>query len=540
MSEVTVSDAEYGVIEALNRVTSGTANPEQWLIDVLGGRRSSTGVRVNTWSTLAIPTVWNSVKRIGGHVGMLPMTVKRRVGEGSEPADNHPGTRLLQRKPNHLQVPMTFRETLTLHALLEGNGRAWINRNALGQPIELVILKPEQTFGWMIEGEKYHSTWVPPEGYPPNASLAERYASIRRNEGWQITIPDRDVLHICGMSYDGLWGIPLIQLMKDTFGLEIAGRDSAGHSFRNNGRPGLLLEAPRTVFRTEKEANEFMDNFNKAHQGVDNQGRTALLREGMTAHVMPLSGADAQFLESREFSREDIALIFGTEAVMGDASSVYKGITEQNAAYIQNCLNPWFEKWEQECNRKLLSQTQFDADSHFFHIDASNMLRGDSQSLAAYTASLRTQGVISGNEARRMHGLNPVPELSDDYANPAIATPEEQEAEEEPQEEPEQQDNQAAARLMVSAQLRFEQRRIREGARVDGNFLNWCEQFYRKFQAKLEGKAAAIGWDTERAAEHCRKSQDMILDAAGHVTPDGLAKAIDELTANWTDRIEEF
>ena len=541
MHDVVVSDIERGVVRALNSVTSGIANPEQWLIDVLGGRTSSTGVRVNTWSTLSIPTVWNSVKRISGHVGMLPMYVKRVVGEGSEKVDNHPGTRVLQRRPNHLQTPMTFRETLTLHALLEGNGRAWINRNALGQPIELIPLTPEQTFGWMIDGEKYHSTWIPPDHYPDNASLQDRYAAMRRNEGWQILIPDADVLHVPGLSYDGLWGIPLIQLMKDTFGLDLAGRDSAGHSFRNNGRPGLLLEAPRGLFRTEKEANEFMANFNEAHEGVDNAGRTGLLREGMKAHVMPLSSADAQFLESREFSREDIALIFGTESVLGDASNVYKGITEQNAAYIQNCLNPWFEKWEQECNRKLLSQTQFEASSHFFHIDASNMLRGDSQSLAAYTASLRTQGIINGNEARKMHGLNPVPELSDDYSNPAISTPED-EPENEPQEEPEEEmeAENRAAKMMVLAQLNFEQRRIREGARADGNFLNWCESFYRKFQAKLESKSHAIGWDPERAVKHCQESQSRILDVAGKVTPDGLAAAIDELTENWSQRIEEF
>ena len=537
------SETEMRVVDALNMATSGVANPEQWLIDALTASKSSSGVRVNTWSSLSIPTLWNSVSRIAGHVGMLPMEVRRRIPGGSEPTTGMSAAKVMQIRPNHLQTAMVFRETMTLHALLEGNGRAWINRNSLGQPVELIILKPSDTFGWMVDGEKYHSTWIAPDGYPDNASLQERYTAMRRGEGWQILIPDQDVLHIPGLSYDGLWGMSIIQVMKDVLGLDIAGRESSGHSFRNNGRPGLLLEAPRGVFRTEKEATEFMHNFNKAHVGVDNAGRTGLLRDGMKAHIMPLSSADAQFLESRAFSREDVALIFGTEAVLGDPSNVYKGITEQNAAYVQNCLNKWLEKWEQECNRKLLPVASQTSGTHFFSIDATMLLRGDSRSLAEYTASLRTQGIISGNEARRMHGLNPVPELEDDYANPAISTGPEPDTTEEPQQESEDSspvvsDN--AARIMFMGQMAYESRRIREGARADGNFITFCEVFYRKHQPKLERKLVSIGADPARAKAYCKRSMDLILDITGKITSDALPESMDALLDTWNDRIGEL
>ena len=281
-------------------------------------------------------------------------------------------------------------------------------------------------------------------------------------------------------------------------GIDQAGRDSLGYSFSNNGRPGMLLEAPRGLFRSEKEKQEFMDRINAKHEGVEASGRTMLLSEGIKATVMPQSASDAQFLESRGFSREDIAMLFGTQNMIGEGKAVYKDLTQRFTAYVQNCLNKWFERWEQECRRKLLSEREKRAGGYKYEIDPSQFLKGDPTTLAGYTASMRSQGIMSGNEARQLHGLNPVDGL-DTYENPNISVSVGASAEQVDQASSESDgdsdDNSGAVamRRNFATLIEHEQRRLNAAAGSKGNFIAWAERFYQKFRDRLYDVCEAVG-----------------------------------------------
>lgn len=401
---------ENEVMQALNTLTSGVTDPEQWLFDALGGHKSKSGVSVTSTTALGLPAVWSAVQRIAGHIGILPLELRSGTEQDSELVTNNQAYRVLNKKPNELQTPMVFRETMQLHTLLEGNGRAYIARDNIGRPTELLILWPDSTYTVMIDGEKWHCVYIDPD-YESTPLPYGNPASPNDSRGTLYRIPDRDVLHIPGLSYNGLWGMRLLDYLKDIFGLDKAGQDTVSYSFANQGRPSLLIEVPKTMLRRQGEAEMFLQQFNVAHQGIDQAGRTGLLREGMKATTIPISSADSQHLENRKFSRDDIALIFGTELVMGEASSQYKNLTERTTAYIQHCLAKWFHKWEEECNRKMLPPSA--VDNLFFRFNASALLKGDPNSTATYTSSLRTQDIITVNEARAMHNLNPMEETEE-------------------------------------------------------------------------------------------------------------------------------
>ncbi len=301
--------------------SSGVTNPQPWLVDYFGGATSASGVKVSVESALALPAVWSSVNVIAGHMGQIPMEVRRRVPGGSEVAPNVPAHKLLNVAPNDVQSAFTFRQTLQAHALLWGNGRALILRNAVGQPVELIILQPSNTYTVMVDGEKWHCTYFEPN-YIEDGSVPN-YDNPRDPRTSTYKFPDRDVLHIPGLGWNGLWGYKLLSVAKNVFGLDDAGIQSAAYMFRNNGRPNLILEAPRGTLTTYKEAEEFLTWFRHAHEGIDNTAKTGLLREGITAKPLPMDAADAQYLESRRFSREDISLLLGTEYLMGQAAAAY-------------------------------------------------------------------------------------------------------------------------------------------------------------------------------------------------------------------------
>jgi HK97 family phage portal protein len=205
-------------------------------------------------------------------------------------------------------------------------------------------------------------------------------------------------------SYNGVWGMHIIDLAKDVFGLTQAGQEGAAVTIANSGRPGMLLEAPNGMFRSAKDAKEFLDNFNEKHEGLDNTGKAGLLRDGMTATTLPVSNTDSQFLQQRAFQREEIALLFGLESIMGDDSGqTYKSISERNTAYINNCLARWFAKWTEEIERKLMPYGNLEA-----VFDTRNLMKGDPNSVADYTLKLSQQGIATINELRDWHGLEPV------------------------------------------------------------------------------------------------------------------------------------
>ena len=143
-----------------------------------------------------------------------------------------------------------------------------------------------------------------------------------------------------------------------------------------------------------------------------------MIREGMKAQVLPNDAAgNSSYVDQRKYGRESIAIVFLLEHLLGTTGgSTYKSLTERQSAYISNCLSRWVSKIEDECYLKLLSGRQKDAGNFSYKMDTSVLFKHDRMALAQYTSSLRQQSMISGNEARKLHGFDPVPDLEDDYA----------------------------------------------------------------------------------------------------------------------------
>ena len=116
------------------------------------------------------------------------------------------------------------------------------------------------------------------------------------------------------------------------------------------------------------------------------------------------------------FQRESMAIAFLLETILGDNTGAsYKSVTERQSAYITNCLGRWISKIEHEANTKLLSQRQKNTWNFEYKLDANVLHKNNTEFLANLTANLRQQGIMSTNEARAVHGLNPVEGGDDDY-----------------------------------------------------------------------------------------------------------------------------
>lgn len=414
-------------------------NPASWLVEFFNGEKSKTGIKVNTKSALGLAAVIYAVNKISGHISQLPFNVYEESDGQRELKNQNPAYRLLNVSPNQAMTAFTLREIMMVHALISGNGRAYIARNNLGTPVELIPILPENCQTMLVDGEKWHLVTA-------HEGTTQNTLPIKLRQGEYYKIPDRDVLHIMNTSMNGVWGMHVVEIAKDVFGLAQAGQEAAATTLANSGRPSLLLEAPVGMFRSAKDSQEFLDNFNKKHAGVEASGRAGLLRDGMKATTLPISATDAQFLEQRAFQREEIALLFGLESILGDnTGQTYRSISERNTAYVNNCLQRWMCKWEEEVMSKLISPAR----PLEVEFDTTPLLKGDPNSLADYTMKMQQHGVLTINEIRQMHGFSPVDDGDKLPHQIALDISQATQPEEEEQEQDVDQEEQVEAALSI-------------------------------------------------------------------------------------------
>ncbi len=333
-------------------ISVGSSALARWVREAFGDTSSDLGVTVNPSSVRGMPAAWYSLNKICGHIGSLPLNLYYRPQDGqAEIARWHPAYWLVRRKPNGLTTASAWRETMQHHALLHGDGRSAIVRNGRGEPAELVLMRPD---AWAIVIE-------PGREIGGQATPARKW-HVRIDDP-KARISDDDVLHVMGLSDDGFAGIGFIEAAKQALGLAIAQQTRAVMSEKNGARVKFLLKAPPGAFRNEQDAKQFIDKFNEFHAGSENADRVGLIREGLAVEQISQTNSEAQAIESRKFSRQDIGLLFCVEQMLGDDSSVsYNSLEMKNKAYIDNCLARWMTRWEEECASKLLTPSQYDSD----------------------------------------------------------------------------------------------------------------------------------------------------------------------------------
>ena len=480
--------------------TSTTRNPARWFVDWLyGGIESDSGIQIDGKRALTYSAVWYAVSRISGHVAQLPLVIHERIGERAKRrATNHPAYRLLKKRPNSLMSASVFKELLQYHALLWGNGRAVIVRNPRGEPVELLPLLPSETTTVLVDGYKWHVTTV---------------------DGKQYKFRDENVLHIVGLGYDGLVGYPLWQLAKNSWGLGLASEKHSNRTFRQRAVPGLILEAPPGVFPDDEEARKFLAAFRNMHEGVDNEGRTALLREGIKATKLAQSGQEAQLVEQRRFQRGEVAMWFLLESILGDDASVsYKSLEQKHLAYLVNCLNRWLVKWEEECEEKLLREREKESDSHFVKFITAALLRSDTKTTYETLSMGIRSMIITPNEARGLLDMDAHDDpAADRLVNPAINVLEPGDDEDEDEDgdgDPENRRPANRLREVIAA-------RTRDLATVERNRL-----------IQIAGSPLAPAMDrTERTQSFYQAWQAKLSDALRPLAPEGLDT--DQIIAAW-------
>lgn len=79
--------------------------------------------------------------------------------------------------------------------------------------------------------------------------------------------------------------------------------------YDNGADPGGVLTTEGTLSKRQRE--DMRKEWEERHQGVDKAGRTAVLEGGLTYQQLTVNNRDLQHLEQRQFSRKQVATVYG-------------------------------------------------------------------------------------------------------------------------------------------------------------------------------------------------------------------------------------
>lgn len=373
-------------------LTSMSPDQLREFIRVGGSMATASGASITEASAMRVAAAWRCVQIISGAVSTLPLDLIRRVSEDvREPAKGHPLRAVLTVKPNGWQTPSEFRKMMQAHLLLRGNAYALIVR-AAGRVLALIPIHPDRV---MVEQRR---------------DMSISYA-VTLPGGEYRTIEQRDIFHLRGMSLDGVKGLSVLSHMREALGLSLQAEQAGARLFRDGNLSGGVLSHPGNLGDDAyKRLKQSMDD--RHGNGVENANKWMILEEGMRAERLALSATDAQFLETREFERYDIAMFFGVPPHMIGATekstSWGSGIEQQNIGFVTYTLNDWLKVWEEAIKRDLIAPAEAETlDARFF---VSGLLRGDVKTRwEAYTKALQW-GVFSPDDVRRLEDENPRPD----------------------------------------------------------------------------------------------------------------------------------
>ncbi len=330
----------------------------------------------------SLSAVYACVSAISETIASLPLILyKRTDDDGRERATDHPLYRVLHDQPNDLQTALEFREMMQAMVLLRGNAHAEIGRTADGQVQSLTPIPGDRVTTLRLENGRM--------AY----DVTDGKGNVRR-------LLQSEVLHLRHRSEDGLVGVAPITASRETVQLALAERDHGNTTFINGARLSGILKFPHVL--SKQQHDQLSASWNSQYSGGANAGRTAILQEGVEYQTVSMSMEDAQWLEARQFSVEEIARLFRVPpTIIGDLRhGNYSNSVEMNRVFVVHTLRRHMAMWEQAISRALL--TEAGRRIYFAEHNVEGLLRGDSANRAEFYSKGIADGWLTADEVRKL------------------------------------------------------------------------------------------------------------------------------------------
>lgn len=402
---------------------------------------------------LRISAVLACVRVIAESGSTLPVNLYKRNADGTkEKASDSHINKVLHDSPNRWQTSVEFYDQMFNYLLLNGNS---LHRIEASSSSPVGSLRP-----------------INPLRVKKVTLLSDGRKRFHLDD--DEILDSHEVLHVMGMSLDGLWGTSVLSYARDSLGISLGAEQMGLQLFENGLRPSGVLEHPHNL--SDDAIERLRRQIGEVHGGKFH--KPMVLEEGMKWSQLSVTPEDAQFLETRKFQVEEICRIFRVPLHMVQSldRATFNNIEHMSIQFVTHTLRPWLVRVEKAMKRDLLYQDKF-----YVEFLTEGLLRGDTKSrYEAYASAIQNEW-MSSDEVRAIENLNPRPDgEGGEYKNPSINPKESSEAAE-PDSEGEAVAYAFAEDIAVSIARREEaqlDKRASGASQDPAKFKEWAAEWY--------------------------------------------------------------
>lgn len=343
--------------------------------------------------SIGLSATWACVQLIAGTIGSLPLMVYRTGDDGIRRlAKDHPLYFVLHDSPNYDQTAVNFWEIMAASVELYGNAYALMERRSGGVLNALQPIRPDRMTVRRLKNGDLQYEWT--------------------DNGRRYEKRSQDVLHIRGPLGDAIGGMSTLAACSDVFSDALAAESASSGIFSNGVSPSGILSTPDNVQLSKPQRAELEALLQERHQGALRSGRPMLLDNGLKWTQLSISPHDAEMLETRKFSGEQVCRIFEVPPAMvgyGDKASNWGTGKEVDVLGFQKFnLRKRLKRIEQALLKQLVPLAERRAQGITIEFNLEGLLRGDTASrYDSYEKAIR-MGLMTRNEARSLENLPPV------------------------------------------------------------------------------------------------------------------------------------
>jgi HK97 family phage portal protein len=345
---------------------------------------SKSGKTVNVNTAMQLAAVWACVRRISETVAMLPLGLYERQKDGGRVQVQSSLSNVLSHRPNADMTSMQFWEAVLASLLLKGNAFIEIHRSG-SDIIALDFLMPNRMDVDLAD----------------NGSLIYWYTP---RKGRKRQILKQNMMHIPAFSLDGLMGLSTISYGANVFGGAMSAEDVSANTFKNGMTKTVAFSVDRIL---KKEQRDEFREYVKTITGAMNAGKSPILEQGVKPELIGINPIDAQLLESRNHSVEEICRWFLVDpsliGVGGKDSNWGTGLEQKMIGFVTLTLSSWIRRIEQSIYINLLTPAQRQNQYAQYNLEA--LLRGDSGSRAEFYSKMTQNGIYTRDDCRVKENL---------------------------------------------------------------------------------------------------------------------------------------
>ena len=337
------------------------------------------------------------VSFLSDSIAQLPIKVYKRNGETDRERDRDSVAAKLLWQPNSDQTAYELINGLTTELFLMGVAVLWLLPDADSPSGYQLRIIPRE---WIADQKSVTN-------YAPDVL---RIRTLGGNSTIEIPRSEFVMFRMYNPGNPGGYQSPIAAL-RQTLNEQVQADKFRTEVWSSSGRFNAYVTRPKDVQPWDDEQRKrFVTAFREAWgQGGANAGKMPLLEDGMEIKPYQFNAKEAQYAETKQLSREDVAAAYhvNPSLIWHTSTQTYASAKDNARALYADCLGPTIQMLQQRINSFLLPMIGADPDT-YVEFDLTEKLKGSFEERASILQSAVGGPYMTRNEARADNNLPPV------------------------------------------------------------------------------------------------------------------------------------